>query len=172
VIAAIPGELIQVAGGFVFGTFGGFVYSVVGITIGTAIAFFIARLLGFGIVRAFVDERKIGKMQTLINSPKAEAVTFFLFLLPGMPKDILVYLAGLTPMKPLQFFLITMSARIPALWASNFFGANLQKKNWLPLILVTAAVCIVFLVVLFTKDKIMAKLHHLGHHDKGDAPKP
>ena len=50
-----------------------------------------------------------------MNNPKSEIAMFILFLIPGMPKDFLSYLAGITPVKPMMFFMISGVARIPAL---------------------------------------------------------
>ncbi|MEL7569935.1 MAG: VTT domain-containing protein, partial [Eubacteriaceae bacterium] len=51
VIAVIPGEPIQIAGGYIYGTFKGFLYAEIGIMAGSAIAFFIARKFGITIVK-------------------------------------------------------------------------------------------------------------------------
>ena len=100
VIAVIPGEPVQLAGGYIFGTFLGTVYSTIGITTGYIIVFFAVKLFGYPLVKRFVPEKEFEKFSILINSPKLEATIFLLFLIPGIPKDILVYVAGLTPINP------------------------------------------------------------------------
>jgi len=47
VIPVIPGEVVQVAGGFVFGTWLGTLYLMIGVILGSVCAFFAARLLGY-----------------------------------------------------------------------------------------------------------------------------
>lgn len=158
VVAAIPGEFVQIAGGYVFGTFWGTVYSVAGILIGACIAFFFARLLGVKVVNALVSEKNVEKFRFIINSKKAEFVIFLLFLIPGLPKDILVYVAGLSPIKPLRFFLIFIVARMPGLVGSSFIGSSVQKQNYLMAIIVFAISCLLFFIGLFAKDLIMSKL--------------
>ena len=106
VIAVIPGEPVQIAGGYIFGTFWGTVYSTVGITVGYIIVFTCVKLFGFPLVKKFVSKKEFDKFSTLINSPKLETTIFLLFLIPGIPKDILVYIAGLTPIRPVLFFII------------------------------------------------------------------
>jgi len=46
VIFAVPGEITQLAAGYVFGVWRGFLYSVVGIMVGSAFNFYFARILG------------------------------------------------------------------------------------------------------------------------------
>lgn len=158
VVAAIPGEFVQIAGGYVFGTFMGTLYSVVGIMIGAAAAFFFARLLGVKVVNVLVSEKSLEKFRFLLNNRKAEIVTFLLFLIPGLPKDILVYVAGLSPIKPLRFFGIYLIARMPGLVGSSFIGSSIQQKDYLVAVIVFVVSCLLFLAGLLTKDFIMEKM--------------
>lgn len=166
IIAAIPGEVVQIAGGYIFGTFFGTLYSSLGILIGASIVFFLARLLGFPLVKAFVPESKIEKFNFIINSDRSEIAMFVLFLIPGIPKDLLVYIAGLTPIKPLRFFTIFVVGRFPALLASSYVGANLHQKNYTGVIIVSVIACVLFVVGLLKKDAIMNKLHSIMHKKK------
>lgn len=155
IIAAIPGEFIQIAGGFVFGTFLGTVYSVVGILLGAILAFFIARLLGIAAINKFFSKATLDRFKFLTENKKSEAVIFLLFLIPGLPKDILVYIAGLSPIKPLRFFTIYLIARMPGLIGSSLIGANIQQKNYFVAIMIFVLSCLLFLVGFFWKDAIM-----------------
>jgi uncharacterized membrane protein YdjX (TVP38/TMEM64 family) len=169
VVFVIPGELVQIAGGYIFGTGLGTLFSVAGILLGTMAGFFAARLLGYSLVRAIVSPKKLREFDFLINNPKSEIAMFALFLIPGIPKDSLVYISGLTPIKPLRFFLISMIARFPGLWGSAYIGANLQKKDYLPVWILSGVSLVLFVAGALNKDRIMAWLHRLRHHGK-DAP--
>ena len=61
VISVLPGEVFQVAAGYLFGPFWGIVYAVVGCIIGEAAAFGLARVLGQGFVRLFMSEEQFIK---------------------------------------------------------------------------------------------------------------
>jgi uncharacterized membrane protein YdjX (TVP38/TMEM64 family) len=161
VIAAIPGELLQLAGGYIYGTFFGTVYSLIGILFGSVIAFYISRLLGFGLVKTFIAEKDFEKLNFIVNSPKSEITMFLLFLIPGIPKDILVYLAGFTPIKPTKFFIIFIIARFPGLLASSFVGANIQERDYITVIIVSTIACILFGVGILKKEQIVHKIHNL-----------
>lgn len=91
---------------------------------------------------------------------------FLLFLIPVIPKDTLVYLAGFTPIKPRLFFIISTIARIPGILAVSFLGARIQERDYLPVIVVSVIGCILFIIGLVKKEVIISKLSHLLH------PKP
>jgi len=159
IIAFLPGDVTQLAGGYIYGIFPGTLYSTVGITIGSVIVFFTARWLGFSLLNLIISKELFEKFSFLINSPKAELAMFIIFLLPGMPKDFLSYIAGITPVKPMKFLVITFIARFPALFASTYIGANLQQGN-MTVVIVTTVVSIILIAAGFLmKDKVLALLH-------------
>lgn len=158
VIAVIPGGVVQVAGGYIYGTWLGLLYSVIGIFLGSVIVFYAARLLGYPLVRMLVSPDNLKKFGFMINSSKSEIAMFILFLIPGMPKDVLTYMAGITPVKPLRFFTVSIAGRLPALLGSSVLGYSTQAGNYVAVILLSVASIVFFLVGLFFKDKIIAKL--------------
>lgn len=155
VIASIPGEVIQVAGGYVFGTFLGTVLLLTGVILGSFIAFYASRLLGYPLVRMFVSKRNLEKYSFLINGGKLEIIVFILFLIPGMPKDILTYMAGLTSIKPLRFILITTAARFPALFMSAYIGANLKERDYAPVIVISIIAVVLFVAGVLLREKLI-----------------
>ncbi len=159
VIAALPGDLTQLAGGYIYGTLFGSLYSMIGITIGSVIVFFASRLLGYSLINLFVSKETLEKFKFLINSPKSEAVMFILFLIPGMPKDFLSYLAGITPVKPVVFLTISSIARVPALVVSTYIGASLQQGNYTVVAAVSIIACILMAIGFFAKDRIISYLN-------------
>ncbi|MCX7774276.1 MAG: TVP38/TMEM64 family protein [Clostridia bacterium] len=166
VIAAIPGEFIQIAGGYIFGSIMGTVYSVMGILIGAVIAFFAARFLGVKLVSKLLSEKSVEKFNFLLNTRKSEIIIFVLFLIPGLPKDILVYIAGLSPIKPLRFFSIYTVARLPGLVGSSIIGANIQSQNYLVAIIVFIVSCLLFFGGLLARELILNKLKSHSHQDE------
>jgi uncharacterized membrane protein YdjX (TVP38/TMEM64 family) len=159
VIAVIPGEPVQIAGGYIFGTVLGTVYSTLGITAGYIIVFTSVKLFGFPLVKKLVPEKELEKCSALINSPKLETTIFLLFLIPGIPKDILVYIAGLTPIKPVLFFIIITFARFPAMLGSSFIGAEIQSSQYLIAIIVSVIASILFVLGYIYKQRIIDFLH-------------
>jgi len=131
IIAVIPGELIQVAGGYIFGFWPGTFYSMIGITLGSMSAFFLARTLGYPLLWLFFDDTQLERFAFYLNSSRAGVTTFLLFLIPGLPKDMLTYLAGLTPIVPFNFLILAMAARLPGIVISTSVGTNLGSSNYI-----------------------------------------
>lgn len=168
IIAALPGDLTQIAGGYIYGTLLGSLYSMIGITIGSIIVFYASRLLGFSLINLFASRESIERFSFLINNPRSEVAMFILFLIPGLPKDTLCYIAGITPVKPLMFFIISSAARIPALVASSYIGANLQQGNYTVVAVVSVITCALLVAGFFMKDRILTFLHNVLYKKKDD----
>jgi uncharacterized membrane protein YdjX (TVP38/TMEM64 family) len=159
VIAVIPGEVVQIAGGYVFGAVWGTALTVAGILVGTAIVFFATRLFGYKFVKSLIPQKDLEKFNFLVNGEKAEIAMFVLFLIPGLPKDVLTYIAGLTPIKPLRFLLISSIARLPGILGSAIIGASLQNKNYVAVIVVSVIAIVLFVGGLLLRDRIINKIH-------------
>jgi len=155
VIAVIPGEVVQITGGYVYGIFLGTVYSVVGILLGSLLAFFLVRIIGYPVVKAFVPQKQLNKFNFMINNEKSEITMFVLFLIPGLPKDVLTYIAGLTPVKPLRLFIIVMIARLPGILVSSVIGTNIQSKNYLTVVIISVCAIVLFVAGLLLKNRII-----------------
>jgi len=157
IIAVIPGEVIQIASGIAFGGFFGSVYSILGMLLGSVIVFYATRLLGFGFIKTLVPQKHLEKYNKLLNDPKFEIILFVIFIIPGLPKDILVYFAGLTPIKPLRFFLIALVARSPAIIGSAVIGASLGKENYVVVAIIAAIAIVAFVLGIIFQEKIIHK---------------
>lgn len=164
VIAVIPGEIVQIAAGYVYGTLAGSLYSTIGILLGTMLAFTISRGLGYPILCFFISREKLSRFDFLINSPRAELLIFLLFLIPGIPKDLLSYFTGLTPIRPLRLFLISTVARFPGILVSAYIGANIHSQNY-PLAIILSIIAVILLLLgLHYRDRILTHLNSRFHH--------
>lgn len=160
VVATIPGELVQIAGGYIYGAILGTLYSIVGISLGSIVAFLLARVFGFALLSEFIPKKSIEKYRFLMNSPKSVKIILLLFLIPGLPKDIFNYIAGLTPVNSLLFFILSSTARIPALFVSCYIGANLRKGNYLLAAILSVLACLFLVISMLRKDRIVKYLQH------------
>lgn len=154
VIAIIPGEPIQIAGGYIYGTFGGFILSTIGIMTGSVIAFFISRKFGLPVVKLFVKQDKLFYYKDKFESKKGLLIIFILCFIPGVPKDILVYAAGLTLIRFRIFFTIYFFARIPAGVLASYMGAQLGQNNFGGFVLSAIIAVIMIGTGYFFKEKI------------------
>lgn len=155
VVALIPGGLIQILGGVIFGGFWGTVLSLIGTLLGEVVVFYVVRWLGMPIVETIIDAKGIKKLGFLQDTKKCELAVFILFLLPVMPKDALTYLAPLTKIKPSTFFILSMVARLPALIISNVFGSSLSDGNILIATVMFMIVALIGAVCILYREKII-----------------
>ena len=56
-------------------------------------------------------EEKIKSMLETLNSKKAVVLVFLIFLIPGVPKDLCNYVAGLSEMKLKPFLIVSLIGR-------------------------------------------------------------
>jgi len=168
IITAIPGEVVQVAGGYIYGTWLATTYLLVGVVVGSLTVFGLARIAGYSLVKQLVSEEKLTRFADLMTSKKAYSVIFVLFLIPGLPKDLLTYVGGLTPVKPLQFIIIASIARIPGVFFSAYIGANLQERDFLTAIVLSVAAVLLFVLGVLYRDQILAWLQRFSFFKQED----
>ena len=160
-LAILPGEPIEVLAGMCYGGIGGLIFIEISVFIITAIIFFSVKKLGRKFVYSFCSKERIEKIENskLFQNPKKiEWIMLILFLIPGTPKDLLIYIAGLLPLKPLRFILISTFARLPSVISSTFAGSSLIAGNWklsIFIYLITFAIVgiIIFVINKFDKEK-------------------
>ena len=129
VLAPIPGHPFEIAGGYCFGIFEGAVLVSLGILIGSAVAFLLSRLFGLRIVKLFYSEEKLQKAAFLHENRKTNTVALTAFILPGLPKDMIAYVLGVTEMRFWVFLLISTLGRLPGILISVICGAVFGTSN-------------------------------------------
>ena len=122
VVALIPGEALEIACGYVFGTWMGALICAVGIMIGSIAVILLVRKFGRKFVESLYPREKIDSLPILRDPKKRNITTCLLFLIPGTPKDLLTYIIGLTEMSIPLYILLTMIARFPSILMSTMGG--------------------------------------------------
>ncbi len=161
----LPGEPLEILAGMCYGAIGGTIFIFVTVFIITTGIFWLSRKLGKKFVYQFFKKERIDKIENskLFKNPKlVEYIMLMLFLIPGTPKDLLTYIGGLLPVKPLSFILIATFGRFPSVISSTIVGANLSQGNWkLSLVVygITFVLTATFIVILniFDRRKIAKK---------------
>ncbi len=160
-LVVIPGEPIEILAGMCYGGLWGTVFILGSVLIISTAIYFMVRKLGRKFVCDFCDEKKIEKIENskLFQNPKKiELIMLILFLIPGTPKDLLTYIGGLLPIKPIHFILISTLARIPSVISSTLAGESLAVGDWKMGVILYGAVLaivavIIFIIHKFDKDK-------------------
>ena len=132
VVAIIPGEPVELAAGAMYGAFGGLALCLLGCLIGSAAVFQVVRKKGKAAFERTSLGQKLQEYQFLQDEARLEGIVFLLYFIPGTPKDILVYVCGLSPLPLGRFLLLSTLARIPSVVTSTWAGASFAGNNlWL-----------------------------------------
>ena len=131
IVAMIPGEPLELLGGYAFGALEGTVLALAGIVIGSALVFGLVRKFGVRLVETFFDGDRIREFEFLKNPRKTKIIAFLLMMIPGTPKDFLSYFAGLTKLTLRQWLGIVSVARLPSVITSTVSGGAAGEANYL-----------------------------------------
>lgn len=161
-LVVLPGEPLEIMSGMCFGTFWGTVFIMVTVALTTSLIFYLVRRFGREYVEEFFKKEKLEKIENskfFKDEKNIEIVMTILFIIPGTPKDLLVYLGGLLPIKPLRFVLISTFARFPSVITSTIVGSSILNGNIKSSIIIYVAtflitLAIIFIVNRFDKNKI------------------
>ena len=123
-VAFIPGSLLTLAAGAIFGLLEGTIYVFVGATIGSALAFLVARY----VARQSVERRlqSYPKFEIVDQAVAREGlkIVFLLRLSPAFPYNLLNYALGLTSVRFRDYFIASLGM-IPATFLYVYYGKAL-----------------------------------------------
>lgn len=125
VAAPIPGQLTGMVGGFIFGFWPGLGLNVLGNALGSFTAMLLTRVFGERVMRPFVPARIQQKFDDAMHRGGL-ANFFMLYLLPGLPKDAICFMAGLTRFPLWKLLAANTLGRLPGLAVLTFTGAAIE----------------------------------------------
>lgn len=153
VICIIPGQWLQFAAGYMYGFWAGFFFSLLGAAMGSIITYYLAKLLGRDAMHLIFGEAKINDFIHKLNSKRAIVVVFLIFLIPGVPKDLCNYAAGISEMKLKPFLIISLVGRSPGMMGSLLIGRQIEAGDYTgAVIIAVVAVILCILGVIMRKQ--------------------
>jgi uncharacterized membrane protein YdjX (TVP38/TMEM64 family) len=116
----LPGSVLTLAGGALFGPVWGTFYNLTGATLGATLAFLIARYLASDWVKYTAG----GRLKKLITGVEQEGWRFVAFsrLVPIFPFNLLNYAFGLTRIKFSHYLIATYICMFPGTLAFTYIG--------------------------------------------------
>jgi uncharacterized membrane protein YdjX (TVP38/TMEM64 family)/rhodanese-related sulfurtransferase/sulfur relay (sulfurtransferase) complex TusBCD TusD component (DsrE family) len=116
----LPGSLLTLAGGALFGPVWGTLYSLTGATLGATLAFLVARYLA----QEWVRQRTGGILKKLLDGVDAEGWKFVAFvrLVPLFPFNLLNYALGLTRIGLVAYIAASFVFMFPGALAYTYLG--------------------------------------------------
>lgn len=159
-VVALPGSVLTLAGGAVFGTWWGTVYNVLASNLGATLAFFTARYFGRDFVKALLKGGKLAQFDEAVARSGFKTI-FRLRLIPLVPFNGLNFGAGFSGVRYRDYLLGSFLGMLPATFIYTYFADALlqgaQGANQKALINLTVAaillVLISFLPTLYKKIK-------------------
>jgi uncharacterized membrane protein YdjX (TVP38/TMEM64 family) len=156
VAAPIPGQVLAVVAGYLFGAWWGTLYNMIGITIGSTIAFWISRRYGRAYVENIVHEEALGRFDA-VSDDYGRSALFFFFLVPGLPDDVICFAGGLTDIPLWQLIVLAVVGRAPAFFLVNVVG-NLLGTDNVPAAVGLAVILVVISVLGYRNRNRLVRL--------------
>jgi len=157
VVALVPGELVEIAAGYIFGAWWGSLLALTGIVLGSVVVIWLGRIFGRKFVYTFYPKEKVDKLPILNNPQKRNLLVLTLFIIPGTPKDLLTYAIGLTDMSIPLYLVLTTVARFPSVITSTLGGDAVGDKQYVFAILVFGITIAISAVGLLIYNRIQKK---------------
>lgn len=166
VIFFIPGEVVQVAGGYIFGPIVGGLASSVGILIGSTIGYFLAKVIGKKYINGLIEKNNLKKIKKILDAGSNNIAIFSIYFIPGIPKDVLVYVAGISNVRLIDFIIYSSLGRFPWIIASAVFGHGINEGNYVMSIIIALVSGALFLLGILKGHSIVEFFHNI-HNNKG-----
>ena len=166
VFAPIPGNIVGGVGGFLFGWWG-ILWTLIGSMIGFWIVFILSRRFGRPLVEKVIQRENLEKFDFIIGK-RAPVVLFVIFLIPGLPDDIVAYIAGLTEVKIKNLVLLAIIGRLPSIVVTNYIGMGLGVGNARLIGVIALGVALVLALIIWQRERIMRWIHKLGNSSSQD----
>lgn len=154
----LPGEIIEILAGFMYGPIGGMLICLLGAALGSCIIYLFVQKLGLRFIDTFLGKGKIDEVRFLKKQKNLDIIIFIIFLIPGTPKDIITYFIPLTTMPLSKFLWITTIARIPSVITSTISGTALGLAQYDVMIFVLVGTAIVSIIGLCIYKRKVCKV--------------
>lgn len=165
IICILPGQPIQFASSYMFGVIPALCLSLVGAVIGTTITFFMSKLLGRDMINILFDKKRVDDYHRKLNSGKGLALAGLIYLIPGVPKDLVSYVAGISDMKFRPFILVSSVARIPGMLGSLLLGVFVESGNYTAIGVLVLVIVIFFIIFYLKRKEILSFMDKLEESD-------
>ena len=161
IICILPGQPIQFASSYMFGILPGFLLSIVGAVIGTAVSFYLSKILGRDMINILFDKDKVDDYHRKLNSGRGLSLVMLIYLIPGVPKDLVSYVAGISDMKFRPFILVSTVARSPGMIGSLLLGHFFGRQNYMAISVTSVIVAVLVIIFILKRNSIIEMLDRL-----------
>jgi uncharacterized membrane protein YdjX (TVP38/TMEM64 family) len=160
IVAPIPGQVVALVAGYLFGPVAGTVYSLTGVLIGSAVAFTLAKRYGRSFVEDILHEDVVNRFDEFVKRVGAPGLFAFV-IIPGLPDDAICFLSGLTPLRLRTFIAVISIGRLPAYVITVYAGGELASGRFLEGIALVAVVIALSAIGYFKQEAVRDLVHRL-----------
>ena len=93
-----------------------------------------------------------------MNSKRAYLLVFIIYLIPGIPKDLFNYAAGVSEINFKAFLILSSLGRIPGMMGSLIIGLMVRNGDYTALIIIGIAAAVIVVVAFIFRKRLMALL--------------
>jgi uncharacterized membrane protein YdjX (TVP38/TMEM64 family) len=147
VVAPLPGQAVDVVGGYIFGPWWGTLYGLIGVLLGSVCAASLTRAFGRPLLRRMFSREQLG---TWDGIPRANSLATWILMLMLPLGDIGYFVAGFTTLPVVKLALAAVVSHIPSVFLASLLGSQvvyLPPSAILSLVLATVPIALVLFLV-------------------------
>ena len=153
VVAPIPGQVVALVAGYLFGPVYGTIYSLTGVLIGSAVAFSLAKRYGRSFVERVIADEVIDRFDAFVERVGVPGLFAFV-IIPGLPDDAICFLSGLTTWRLRTFIAVIAVGRLPAYVITVYAGGQFAGGRFRTGIALVAFVILVSAVGYYKQEAV------------------
>jgi uncharacterized membrane protein YdjX (TVP38/TMEM64 family) len=128
IVAPIPGYVVQLAAGYLYGPLWGGIFAAIGMVLGGMIAMVLARTFARPLAVWTIGAERLQRWEAVTHS---DSPFVWLLLMAAPLGDSVYYLAGLSRVSYLTIFLLTLLLRVPSVFLSTAIGGGAVPLVWM-----------------------------------------
>ena len=158
IVAPIPGNLLTMVGGVLFGLWPGFLLAYTANVVGSIIGFSLVRKAGRAVLVKLVGigrfDRWMGIIGTEAAASRTKILLILMVLLPFLPSDFMCLIVGMTPISLRAFLLIVITCRPWGQFVAALLGVSSYHMPLGLLIPLVAAIIVLCTMGVYFAPKL------------------
>lgn len=130
VTVVVPSEPLELAAGYAFGFWKGALVYLGASVVGCLAIIAVVRFGGDKVLELILTKKRRAQLARLHKAQKFDLAILVCFFIPGLPKDLMAYLASFAGMRPIHLVLITTAGRLPSVLAVTLGSSFAAAGNW------------------------------------------
>ncbi len=153
VVAPLPGYVMQIAAGYLYGPVWGGVYGAAGLVLGAMLAMGLARTFGRPLAEQLVGVERLERWERVTLSTNT---LLWLAILLAPTGDLPYFMAGLARVSFAKILMLTLAIRVPSTMVVAATGAGVWLLEGWQLALILAALGVATVIVMRYQDRLLA----------------